>query len=287
MKRALFAKVSISALAPLVALTLLSSAPASAITWGELDNTGRYPNVGVFKLSLTEGGEMPGCSGTLIHPKVFLTAAHCTFFTELYLSLEIANGVWVSFDWDATSIGSTWLPVQMPGGVVTHPRYSGHGGATDRYDIGALILEEAVTDIDLAILPEEGYLNDLRSQGLLRRGKEEADFTVVGYGWTLDFPPPQFNVDPRRRYAESEYQALLKAWLRMSQNQATGDGGTCYYDSGGPAFWTDPDTQVDILVGLTSWGDAVCVASAFNYRTDTASAIDFIEEVRVLAEQDN
>jgi hypothetical protein len=286
MERSFSAKRTIPGLALLVALTLLSSTPASAITWGGLDDTDGYPNVGVFKLSLTEGGEILGCSGTLIHPKVFLTAAHCTFFTELYLSLEIANGVWVSFDWDATSIGSTWLPVQMPNGVVTHPRYSGHGGATDRYDIGALILE-IDPGIVPANLPKEGYLNDLRSEGLLRQGKDEADFTVVGYGMTLDFPPPQFNFDPRRRYAESEYQALLKAWLRMSQNQATGDGGTCYGDSGGPAFWFDPDAQKDFLVGITSWGDAVCVATGFNYRTDTATAITFIQGVIAAADGDD
>ncbi|MFN2289771.1 MAG: trypsin-like serine protease, partial [Anaerolineae bacterium] len=72
---------------------------------------------------------------------------------------------------------------------------------------------------------------------------------------------------------------LLKAWLRMSQNQATGDGGTCYGDSGGPAFWTDPDTGTEVLVGVTSWGDAPCVSSAFNYRVDIPETLDFIADV--------
>jgi secreted trypsin-like serine protease len=65
----------------------------------------------------------------------------------------------------------------------------------------------------------------------------------------------------------------------MSQNQATGDGGTCYGDSGGPAFWKDPKTEIETLVGVTSWGDVPCVASAFNYRVDIADTLDFIADV--------
>jgi secreted trypsin-like serine protease len=48
----------------------------------------------------------------------------------------------------------------------------------------------------------------------------------------------------------------------MSQNQATDDGGTCYGDPGGPAFWTEPD-GTEILVGITSWGDMQKANSPF------------------------
>jgi hypothetical protein len=146
------------------------------------------------------------------------------------------------------------------------------------HDVGALILAEPVTDIEPANLPYERFLNDLKAEGKLRQGKNEADFTLVGYGGTLDWPPREITYDDYRQFAESEYQALLKAWLRMSQNHATGDGGTCYGDSGGPAFWTEPD-GTEILVGVTSWGDAQCVASAFNYRVDIPETLDFIDDV--------
>jgi len=89
-------------------------------------------------------------------------------------------------------------------------------------------------------------------------------------GWNQN-PPPKITYKDYRQFAESEFQALLKAWLRMSQNRATGDGGTCYGDSGGPAFWTEPD-ESEILVGITSWGDVPCVPSAFNYRVDIRHA---------------
>ena len=64
----------------------------------------------------------------------------------------------------------------------------------------------------------------------------------------------------------------------MSQNQATDDGGTCYGDSGGPAFWMEPD-GTEILVGVTSWGDASCVSSAFNYRMDIPDTLGFIDSI--------
>ena len=64
----------------------------------------------------------------------------------------------------------------------------------------------------------------------------------------------------------------------MSQNQATDDGGTCYGDSGGPAFWMKPD-GTEILVGVTSWGDASCVSSAFNYRVDIPDTLGFIDSI--------
>jgi hypothetical protein len=112
---------------------------------------------------------------------------------------------------------------------------------------------------------------------------------VVGYGATLHWPPsppdPRYTYDNRRQCAESEYQALLPAWLRMSQNQATGDGGTSYGDSGGPAFWVDPDTGQEILVGITSWGDVPCVATGFNYRTDIPETQVFLGLVRGLVDQ--
>ena len=53
-------------------------------------------------------------------------------------------------------------------------------------------------------------------------------------------------------------------------NQATGDGGTCYGDSGGPHF------LADVVVSLTVTGDRWCKASDKTYRVDTQVARDFL-----------
>ena len=43
-------------------------------------------------------------------------------------------------------------------------------------------------------------------------------------------------------------------WLRISMNPATGNGGTCYGDSGGPNFLG----HTDIVAATTITGDAIC-----------------------------
>jgi hypothetical protein len=252
----------------LLLILIVGVLPAAAITWGEPDT--EHTNVGAMVVDWPGYGPFQVCSGTLIHPRVLLTAGHCTDGWE-------STGVetfWVNFDQNALN-KKTLLDVEK---VITHPDYN-WGPTSNPHDVGILILEKPVKKrIKPANLPNEGFLDQLLAEGKLRQGSEGAKFTVVGYGGLLDWPPPAISYEDERRFAVSEYQALLKVWLRMSQNQATCDGGTCFGDSGGPAFWTEPDGS-EILVGITSWGDANCVATGFNYRVDIPETLDFIAEV--------
>lgn len=250
-----------------VGLLVIWTAPALAITWGWLDEN--HPNVGAMVVDFPGYGPFQWCSGTLVHPRVFLTAGHCTVDLEAY---DITT-VWVNFDQYALN-PETMLLVEQ---VITHPDY--HWGATsDPHDVGILILAEPVEGIQPATLPPLGFLNDLNAQRLLKHGTQRAMFTAVGYGGTLDFPPPQVQYDDLRRYSFTEYQSLLRVWLKTSQNQKLDNGGTCFGDSGGPIFWTNPDGS-EVLVGLTSWGDSQCVASGFNYRVDIPETLNFIASV--------
>jgi len=267
----------LSILMGLLLILAVGILPATAITWGAEDGDG-HPNVGLISRPdpNNPSAQRPLCSGTLIHPQVFLTAGHCTDYLEYLMAAGqlTIDGVKVSFDAD-DALHQGLLAVEE---VITHPDYN-WGPTSNPHDVGVLILAEAVGDIPLAELPDEEFLDELRAAGKLKQGSNRAKFTLVGYGSTLEWPPPEIIFpDGKRRLAESEYQTLLKAWLRMSQNQATDDGGTCYGDSGGPAFWTEPD-GTDILVGITSWGDAQCVATGFNYRVDIPETLDFVNEV--------
>ena len=47
---------------------------------------------------------------------------------------------------------------------------------------------------------------------------------------------PTFHYADVRYFATGSLNAVNPAWLRISMNPATGDGGTCYGDSGGPNF---------------------------------------------------
>lgn len=251
----------------IITLSLIIVTPTIAITWGEPDP--HHTNVAAVLVEYPPYGWFPVCSGTLIHPQVILTAGHFTY------GLGSPAEVLVTFDQDAsnpfpdTDTRSKLVVAQ----VITHPDYY-WGPQSNPHDVGVLILAEPVTSIEIATLPEIGFLDDLKKARELKK----AEFTVVGYGGTLNWPPPDVIYEDERQFAVSEYRALLKSWLRLSQNQATGDGGTSYGDSGGPAFWTESD-GTEILVGITSWGDMQTVATGFYYRVDTADTLDFINDV--------
>jgi len=251
-----------------IALFFSLVGPANAITWGWPDD-GEHPNVGAIVADYGEDGLVQICSGTLIHPRVFLTAGHCTD----YLESAMADGVPIYVNFEEYALDPSEL--HEVDECFTHPDY-GWQGRSDVHDVGLLILKNPVSGITPATLPEEGFLDELKADGKLRDGKEEADFTVVGYGGTLYWPPPEIDYENVRQYAYSEFQALLKSWLIMSQNNATGDGGTAFGDSGGPTFWTEDGDE--ILVSVTSWGDARCVATGISYRIDTSDALEFIYE---------
>jgi secreted trypsin-like serine protease len=78
-------------------------------------------------------------------------------------------------------------------------------------------------------------------------------------------------------FAFSGFDSLNKGYLRLSQNPATGNGGTCFGDSGGPNF-LDVNGQ-RLIVSITITGDSVCRSTNVDYRLDTISAQAFLASV--------
>ncbi len=104
-------------------------------------------------------------------------------------------------------------------------------------------------------------------------------FTAVGYGTvreTKTTGPNAFFFDAMRRYAVQSYLSLQRAWLLLSGNPSTGNGGTCYGDSGGPHFLGGRTSN--LIVAVTVAGDAVCRATDKDYRLDTVWARKFLEQ---------
>jgi secreted trypsin-like serine protease len=261
----------------LAAAQFLSPSPAEAITYGQVDSTNAYNNVGAFIVQSPSGLIYPVCSGTLIASSVFLTASHCaSLFTDV---LEPQGyTAFVTFDlsipWDSLTTGTTDLIAVTA--VVTNPEFNQR--QSDSGDIGVLILEEAPSGITTAILPECGLLDQLA----MKNGLKGATFTAVGYGVqnrVVGGGVPYFqDLNPiPRMYAFSSFLALNNGYLRLSQNPSTGDGGTCFGDSGGPDFLTVNGTTY--LVAITITGDTVCRATNVDYRLDTISAQRFLDYV--------
>jgi Trypsin len=258
---------AVAILVAILSVLVASSQAAFGIVYGEFDGN-RHPNVGAFIIQ-RDGEFRRLCSGTLIAPDVFLTASHCT---AALTSLGIpADAVWVTFD-----------PVfeqdseLIPGTAHTHPEFgfSGPGGVSDPHDVAVIVLDNPV-GIQPAQLPEQGLLDELKSAHAL----DDRVFAAVGYGTvreTRKGGPAGILRNTERRFALQSALSLQQAWLTLSMNQATGDGGTCFGDSGGPHFLGGETSN--LIVSITVTGDTVCKATDKTYRIDTPPARDFLDD---------
>jgi hypothetical protein len=235
-------------------LILAFASSASAITYGQPDGDG-HPEVGALLAPQAySDGTWATCSGTLISPTVFLTAAHCDW----------------GLDRMAVTFASTYVPGVSPvywGAWHADPLFSGAQG--DPHDLAVVVLDSA-PGIAWAQLPEAGSLSNL---------PHDQDFTSVGYGAqsvTIEHGPFFHYADIRYVATSDTLFAINKAWLRISMNPALGDGGTCYGDSGGPNFLGAGATETNIVAATTITGDFMCRATNVVYRLDTDSARSFL-----------
>ena len=264
--------------AGLVLGSLVLSPRASAITYGFIDSSNTFSNTGAFIVKDPATGQIfPICSGTMITSNVFLTASHCT----AYFSQELApqgQVAYVSLDslipfGAATSNTTNLLAVAH---VVTNPNYN--QSQSDSGDIGVLILEKNVHGVTPATLPACRLLDQLSAQN----GLKTATFTNVGYGVqnrVVGGGVPFFqDLNPvPRMFSFSSFNSLNRGYLRLSQNPSTGNGGTCFGDSGGPNFMMLDSRQ--LIVSITITGDSVCRSTNVDYRLDTVSAQSFLAAV--------
>jgi V8-like Glu-specific endopeptidase len=243
--------------------------PAAAITYGQPDGNA-HPYVGSMVLRIPGEGVFQWCSGTLIAENVFLTASHCTAPVDDVLARYPGSEMLVTFD-PTISESSTFYT----GTWHTNPNYAS-GGASDTFDVGVIVLDQS-PGITPASLPTAGLLDQLKDAHVL----DDTLFTAVGYGTiretnTTGFAGILDNVDRNR--VEQGFLSLTKAWMTLSMNMATGNGGTCYGDSGGPHFIHLNGEETTIVAAITVTGDAPCKATDKDYRMDTEAARSFLQD---------
>jgi len=189
-------------------------------------------------------GEAPTllCTGTLIAPRVVLTAAHCLNVFGPEGPYEVFFGASVNGDGRFAA-------------VTTAVRHPGYDPTTHEHDLALLRLEEAAP-FPPATLPSGNDAGALGTGQTLR---------VVGFGDTHDVQAPS----GQKRQGTMTASTVTPTGVRS----VPGPGMSCVGDSGGPVFASVQGTEA--LYAVTASGDFGCTDFALNVRVD-AALDDFI-----------
>jgi hypothetical protein len=276
-------KAHVVALTALVAVVLATALPASAITNGQADGD-EHPYVGlvVFDVINAAGQQVPShrCSGSLLTPTVFLTAAHCTVGT-------VAARVW----FDEVVQGNPEYPfsgaTSYDGVPHTNPDFCNPcGSGLSQFafrDVGIVVLTEPVP------MAAVGEYADLPAAGLVDTLQNKTAVDFVGYGVqsqaqipgnALPQPPPFFRwTGPRvRLQAPSELVSgnfvHSAEFMRLALNASGGSGGTCFGDSGGPDLLGGTDTVLAVNSYVTNIN---CSGVGYSARVDVPAVLAWIQ----------
>lgn len=272
----------------LIALLAITFVPALAITNGTPDGNA-HPYVGLVLFYDANKVPLWRCSSALISPQRLLTAGHCT-------DGAVLAQVWFdkgpilrdpAYSSGSCDVGGPYTGYPCAGGVwgtpKTNPNYrignpygGGNGLPAFSYrDVGLVVLDEAVTGLGSAALPDAGKVDTLKN-------KTGIDF--VGYGvqeQVMLFPgqPPRARwTGPRERmYAPSELVSgkfvHSAEYMRLALNPGGGSGGTCFGDSGGPDLLGGTNTVLAVNSYVTNVN---CSGVGYSARVDVPEILAWI-----------
>ncbi|HEX6139143.1 MAG TPA: trypsin-like serine protease [Candidatus Limnocylindria bacterium] len=294
-------RISLSLVAVLATL-LLAAAPVGAITYGQPD-AGEHPYVGFMIFYDPAEDAWFSCSGTLLDADTFLTAGHCTFGIGVEGAVpEDGSGgtdVWVTFDdtdvlagWPLRSqIGTIYPDVAALNAArrawLDDPAHGFIGGTAFpdpewadaafpvNHDVGVVELEQGVTMSTYGVLAPLGTAETLAGSPSSRNS---ALVETVGYGIQAVQPHP---MDEASRWKSTSRIVEINGSIARGGNLHTlnnpspigGVGGSCFGDSGGPAFVNNTNQ----VIAVVSFGfSPTCHGADYSWRVDTQPSYDFI-----------
>ncbi len=187
-----------------------SDSDDSAIVGGSTD-TSAVRNVGFFSTARDQG---QFCTGTLIAPRVVVSAAHC---------FDDAENRKPYFSFGKTNTSAGRIRVTK---VVSHPRYGDE--SVPGADIAYAVLERAVTSV---------------APAQIQRPSTGCRFLSVGYGVTRPS-----NEDPDSPDDKKKLEQCAKSIDDGLITVAGRGGSICFGDSGGPLLVRDQN----VIVGVAS-----------------------------------
>jgi hypothetical protein len=265
-KMSLFFRILVAGVC--LAATLASGA-AKAIVGGQLDGS-LHPSVG-FLLGLdAQGRPFYSCSGTLVAPRLFVTAAHCTGGLQGLVPSEVR----VVFD-SKVSLPSPSLYVT--GHPYPNPRFSAQLDAAPTLaqrseDYGVVVLEQSANEVFPSVTT-----SPLATEDLVKKAINKQSFTLVGFGVSWLGKLKSLTFDGYRRYAiaDANGAALLDPSVLDVKANPNGldptDGLAGGGDSGGPVF-TEDGTLVGVISGIDAGGKTLAA------RVDTPNAKQFLSQ---------
>jgi len=228
-----------------LALSLTTGCVGSAYDGGSDDNilggSVDYgdPAVGAIRYMDATGAEYI-CSGTLVSPRLLVSAGHCAVPAAYDVSFDTNPNL-------AAPIGTQgWITAS----AIASPLYDGNGA--DGHDVSVILLSKAVT----TTLPVP--LGGTPAQGTTLR--------TVGYGMNVN------GDDGTGAGVKRQVNVAVDAVATHEIVTGQQGQGTCHGDSGGPFFDAGGN-----LVATTSYGDdATCDGDGHEMRID--DNLDFINQ---------
>jgi len=238
--------------------------PPSFITHGDLDGDA-HPAVVLIVMDV-DGAPAFRCSGTLVAPKVVVTAGHCAGEPGEFSGMRI-------FTESDVQNGDNNYPFAGPNTIEAaswraHPLFT--EAAFYLHDVGVITLTKAFR----LGSGEYGRLPALNQLDALHTGSSTV-FTAVGYGLQR-INPVKIEAERVRMFAEPHLimintPAIGDFSLLLSNNAST--GGTCFGDSGGPNYLGSSN----VIAAVTSFGrNNNCAGTGGVFRLDRKNGLDFV-----------